>query len=338
MANRSPKSLNDMLARRGYQNDENNSEDGESQLPPGLNGASRQILERVKALKKVQLESLEVEAQFYEKVHELEMQFQSRFNQINDKRRTIVAGDYEPAANDCDVPLINDMDENLLQSIEQNAPVEQGTYTKGVPGFWYYVLDMTQVSDDIQPDDVPILKDYLLDISTELHSNPPGFSLLFHFAENPFFSNKVLKKYYQLQMEVARGDGANPFQYEGPIIVKCEGTPIEWYSGKDVTVKVVKKINKKGPQAGKPVTKTVSCDSFFNFFAPKVTEESPDMDAELEEMLHHDFETGQIIRDEIVPRAVLFFTGEAVDDDDAFEDLEDEDEDDQSQDSDKDDE
>jgi len=132
-------------------------------------------------------------------------------------------------------------------------------------------------------------------------------------------------------MEVASGEGTNPFQYEGPIIVKCEGTPIEWFSGKDVTVKIVKKVMKKGPQAGKPVTKTVSCDSFFNFFSPKVTEETNGMDGEMEEMLHHDFETGQVIRDEIVTRAVLFFTGEAVDDEDAFEDLEDEDEDDQSQ-------
>uniref|UniRef100_A0A915EAU8 Uncharacterized protein n=1 Tax=Ditylenchus dipsaci TaxID=166011 RepID=A0A915EAU8_9BILA len=46
---------------------------------------------------------------------------------------------------------------------------------------------------------------------------------------------------------------------------------------------------------------------------------------ESQESLRTDFETGQIVRDQIIPRAVLFFTGEGVEDD--FDDFEDEDED-----------
>jgi len=327
MANRHPKNLNDMLKQGGY----NGEMDADSQMPPGLSGASKQILQRVKALKKIQLESLAVESKFYEKVHELE----PLFDQIAEKRKAVVTGDIEPSVNECDVPLINELDQEELQRIENNAPVEQGNYSKGVPGFWYNVLNMTQVADIIQDYDVPIIKEYLEDITTEIHTNPPGFSLLFHFAENPYFSNNILKKYYQLQMEVPHADGANPFHYEGPIIVKCQGTVIDWHPGKNVTVKVIKKAPKKGQQTGKPVTKTVSCDSFFNFFTPKITEESPDMDSEYEEQLHHDFELGQIIRDEIVPRAVLYFTGEAVEDDD-YDGLDDEEEDEMSHNSDRD--
>ena len=52
-------------------------------------------------------------------------------------------------------------------------------------------------------------------------------------------------------------------------------------------------------------------------------------DAEMEEetqmRLTNDFEVGQFIRERIVPRAVLYFTGEALDDD--FEEEEEDDDD-----------
>lgn len=39
-------------------------------------------------------------------------------------------------------------------------------------------------------------------------------------------------------------------------------------------------------------------------------------DDETKELLNFDFEVGQTIRDRIIPRAVLYYTGEAHDDDD----------------------
>ena len=36
-------------------------------------------------------------------------------------------------------------------------------------------------------------------------------------------------------------------------------------------------------------------------------------DDETEEILSNDFEVGQILRDQVVPKAVLFFTGDALD-------------------------
>jgi hypothetical protein len=71
-------------------------------LPPALQEASAQVLKRVKvfyslfyfsslirrfiqALKKLQLSSLEVEAQFHSKVHELKAQFASLFHEMGEK-------------------------------------------------------------------------------------------------------------------------------------------------------------------------------------------------------------------------------------------------------------
>ena len=44
---------------------------------------------------------------------------------------------------------------------------------------------------------------------------------------------------------------------------------IDWKQGKNITVKVIKKVQKhKGRGTKRTVTKTVQNDSFFNFFSP----------------------------------------------------------------------
>ena len=57
--------------------------------------------------------------------------------------------------------------------------------------------------------------------------------------------------------------------------------------------------------------KQVKNDSFFNFFDPPPLPEDPEaeVDAETQELLTADFEIGHYIRERIIPRAVLFFTG-----------------------------
>jgi len=81
------------------------------------------------------------------------------------------------------------------------------------------------------------------------------------------------------------------------------------------------------------VTKEVQTESFFNFFSPPNVPEDPE--AEVDEnddmrILAADFEIGHMLRDSIVPKAVLYYTGEAGDDDegDFDEDEDDEDDDD----------
>merc|ERR1712173_581337 len=65
------------------------------------------------------------------------------------------------------------------------------------------------------------------------------------------------------------------------------------------------------------ITKQVKADSFFNFFDPPTVPDDPnaEVDEDTQALLTVDFEIGHYIRERIVPRAVLFFTGEAVDED-----------------------
>jgi len=287
-------------------------------------GASKDVLRRVRALKKYQLESIGIESKFYQRVHELEKEFQPLFDNVNSKRKSIILGEYEPGENECDVPLIYGLTAEQLEQMETDAE-SAPSGAVGIPNFWYQCLNNSQASDMIQECDVPILK-CLKDLTVEIHAtpnSPQGFTLLFHFDENPYFKNTVLSKYYQLEIGSSASD--NPFEYDGPTIVKCQGTTIEWKEGKNVTEKVIKKKQKKGPHAGRFVTKTVTSDSFFNFFNPSETEiTGEDMDSELAETVQNDFELGQLIRDQIIPHAVLYFTGEAVDDDDAYDEMDDE--------------
>ena len=75
------------------------------------------------------------------------------------------------------------------------------------------------------------------------------------------------------------------------------------------TVKKKQKHKSKGNV--RTITKQVKNDSFFNFFDPPPIPDDPnaDIDPETQDLLTADFEIGHYIRDRIIPRAVLFFTG-----------------------------
>ncbi|CDQ75007.1 unnamed protein product [Oncorhynchus mykiss] len=74
-----------------------------------------------------------------------------------------------------------------------------------------------------------------------------------------------------------------------------------------------------------------------NFLSLTVSPDGePDEDAEF--TLATDFEIGHFFRERIVPRAVLYFTGEALEDDESFEEEELEEGDEEEQDGDDDDE
>lgn len=99
------------------------------------------------------------------------------------------------------------------------------------------------------------------------------------------------------------------------------------------------------------VKKTVPTESFFRFFSPPKApndddEEDDEVTSHIEELLELDYQLGEDIKEKLIPRAIDWFTGEALmyeemDEDDLeaddFED-EDDDEDDLSEDHDDDDE
>jgi hypothetical protein len=292
----------------------------------GYDAANNQFLEkipreqkrRICALKKIQLESMQVESEFYSRVHALEKEFEPIFDKIFEKRKNIVSGEHEPTDEEAKIDLIHGLAAEELEELYSKSEADTGS--KGIPDFWLNVLRSSDlISDLIQEHDEPILK-YLTDVTTSVDMSPPGFTLLFHFAPNPFFKNTTLKKFYELQIKL---DEEDPFEFDGPTVVKAVGDEIQWADGKNITKKVVKKKQKKGPNAGRFLTKTIKAESFFNFFEPPQPEENKneeeEEDPEVAELARADFEIGQVLRDHIIPRAVLFVTGEADINDDMFD-------------------
>ncbi|XP_042446015.1 nucleosome assembly protein 1;2-like [Zingiber officinale] len=270
------------------------------------------IRKRVEVLREIQSQHDELEAKFFEERAALEAKYQKLYEPLYTKRYEIVNGIAE---------VEGIADESATKASEE----------KGVPGFWLNAMKTNEVlAEEIQERDEEALK-YLKDIKWCRINEPKGFKLEFFFETNPFFKNTVLTKTYHMIDE------------DEPILEKAIGTEIEWFPGKCLTQKILKKKPKKGSKNAKPITKTENCESFFNFFNPPVVpEDDADIDEEaaeeLQSQMEVDYDIGSAIKDKIIPHAVSWFTGEAVQDDDELELENDEDEDDDDDEDDEDDE
>ncbi|XP_071956506.1 nucleosome assembly protein 1-like 1 isoform X2 [Antedon mediterranea] len=288
------------------------------------------VKRRIKALKKLQLNHTKLEAKFYEEVHQLECKYAKLYENLYDKRKDIVTAHIEPTDSDCEWESSDDEEEEeegdnkLADELKEKAQIEdkEEENPSGIPEFWLTILkNVDLLADMVQEHDEPILK-HLKDVKVQYCDNPNmGFTLEFHFEENVFFTNQVLKKHYTMKCEP---DESDPFSYEGPEIISSVGCTIDWKKGKNITVRLVKKKQKhKGKGTTRVVTKTEQNDSFFNFFSPPaVPKEGVEVDEETESLLSADFEIGHFFKERVVPRAVLYFTGEAIEDE--FEEEEEE--------------
>ncbi|KAK6472691.1 nucleosome assembly protein 1-like 4 isoform X1 [Huso huso] len=290
-----------------------------------------QVKRRVNALKQLQVKCAHIEAKFYEEVHELERKYAAMYQPLFDKRREVVTGSIEPTDEECEWHSEGEEEDELAEDMKKKATVEENKEDavpeedlKGIPGFWITIFRNVDIlSDLVHEHDEPILN-HLQDIKVKFSDpgQPLSFTLEFLFEPNDFFNNAVLTKVYKMKSEP---DQADPFSFEGPEIVDCEGCLIDWKKGKNVTVKTIKKKQKhKGRGTMRTITKQVPSDSFFNFFNPiKVSGDGEALDEDSEFSLAEDFEVGHFFRERIIPRAVLYFTGEAIeDDDDNFEEEE----------------
>ncbi|KAE8808374.1 Nucleosome assembly protein 1-like 1-A [Hordeum vulgare] len=159
-----------------------------------------------------------------------------------------------------------------------------------------FALPLRDHHSDIQERDEPILK-YLKDMKWSRIDDPKGFKLEFFFHANPFLKNSVQTKTYHMVDE------------DDPILEKAI----------ELTHHVCWRT-------------AIECP-------PQVAEDDEDIDEdaadELEGQMEHDYDIGSTIRDKIIPHAISWFTGEAVQAED-FDDMEDGDEDDDDEEDDKD--
>ncbi|XP_050355640.1 nucleosome assembly protein 1-like 1 isoform X1 [Nymphalis io] len=303
-------------------------------LPPN-------VRRRIRALRSLQKEFVDIEAKFYSEVHALECKYEKMYKPLFEKRAQIVNGSYEPTDEECLNPWRDETEEEELARSVQNAAIADSDEkkeenklaeppmdpnVKGIPDFWYNIFkNVSMLCEMMQDHDEPIIK-CIQDIKVKMHEGPIGFTLEFHFAPNDYFTNTILTKEYSMK---CKPDEESPLEFEGPEIYSCKGCEINWKKGKNVTVKTIKKKQKhKSRGSVRTVTKSVQADSFFNFFSPPLMPDDPNstLASDTQALLTADFEVGHYIRERVVSRAVLLYTGEGLDedDDDDYEEEEDE--------------
>ncbi|KAF9496992.1 NAP-domain-containing protein [Pleurotus eryngii] len=314
----------------------------------GLVGKSSGYLEslpvktkrNVEALKGVQVKQNELQNQYKRECLELEKKYLALAVPLYERRHAIISGTSEPTPEEIEEgekqTAKDDGDD--YTPLPKDAPASEDALT-GIPEFWLTALrNHPALSELITDRDTGALK-HLTDIRIEYlpsdkPDSKPGFKLLFTFSPNEYFDNEVLEKTYVYQEEVGySGD----FVYDRAI-----GTEIKWKDDKDLTKEFeIKKQRNKNTNRTRLIRKTRPAESFFNFFSPPVPPsdeaiENGDIEEEdLEEMdekLEVDYQIGEDFKEKIIPRAVDYFTGKALeyevmDSDDEFEDIDDEDED-----------
>lgn len=262
-----------------------------------------------------------------DKYLELQKEFEKKANELQLKYEALQA------------PLLTQRTEVLTK-----ADGESKSGTPACPSFWLEALKHHPATEDeIQDWDCPVLE-HLVDIKKLFLDEADiekGFRLEFHFSENEFFTDKVLWKEFHVE---------NASPYTGEIEVKeIKCSKVDWKPGKDVTVETIKKKTKGGgakkqKQKGKETQEPR--DSFFrNVFrnlkagdpvpddvndeeARQMMDDEDDDDEMMNMLMENDHEIGMAIRDQLIPFAVRWYTGEAAPEQDDDEDDEEEDDDD----------
>ncbi len=210
-----------------------------------------------------------------------------------------------------------------------------------MPEFWLRAfLNHESLESLITEDDYNLFM-AIKDIRVECGDDMRSFKLIFIMSENEYIENETLTKEYR---------GLDLLGDESTLeeIIGCS---IKWKEGKNLLFKEVKKKQraKSGKKAGETriVTRKQGVKSFFHYFTEplppeeELGEDEVDEYAELRNIkfdYDSDYEAGHIIRTEIIPNAINWYTGEAIDEeededegDEDDDDADDEDEDDEDE-------
>ena len=191
------------------------------------------VRRRVAGLKGVQKEHAKLEAEFQEEVLQLEKKYFAKFTPLYEKRAKIVNGAAEPTEEEVKAGEAEDEEDSAKPTKEESTTEDQSSESiSGIPEFWLSAIkNQISLAELITDRDEGVLK-FLTDIRME-YLDQPGFRLIFEFAENEFFSNKIITKTYYYQEESGYG---GDFIYD-----HAEGDKIDWKSGKDITIRVESK-------------------------------------------------------------------------------------------------
>ncbi|TFK24606.1 nucleosome assembly protein I [Coprinopsis marcescibilis] len=302
-----------------------------------------EVKANVEALKGVQVKQSELVNQYKLECLALEKKYLDLTKPLYERRKAIINGTATATKEEIEAGESVSKDDNDEYT---DLPKDVSPSPSGIPDFWLTALqNHLDIGELITERDAVALKhlvdvqlQYLDDSNTpEEFKGKPGFKLLFFFSPNEFFENDVIEKTYVYSEKVGYG---GDFTYDRAI-----GTEIKWKEDKDLTKEFeIKKQRNKTTQRTRLVRKAKPVDSFFNFFyppqaiAPEALDNGEiDVDEldELDAKLGMDYQIGEDLKDKasliwllVIPRAVDYFTGKALEydfeeEDDEYSDFED---------------
>jgi len=208
---------------------------------------------------------------------------------------------------------VRKLEHNL--ALEANRILEeQKTSINKIPNFWGQALyGHPEIRKAISEKDLPVLE-YLQEIQLEMLPYPQlGWTMHFIFRpDNPYFKHPRLSKTYIMD--------SSPTLNPETVEIKCEPEDISWTNTSvDPTREMVLTTDENGEEG----TDFVSKPSFFHWFgalteAPMedgLDDLEPDereMELVLREAWAADLGIAYSIKDEVLPHAVKFFTGEMI--------------------------
>eukprot|EP00618_Florenciella_parvula_P036358 CAMPEP_0119499956 /NCGR_PEP_ID=MMETSP1344-20130328/22249_1 /TAXON_ID=236787 /ORGANISM="Florenciella parvula, Strain CCMP2471" /LENGTH=333 /DNA_ID=CAMNT_0007536003 /DNA_START=30 /DNA_END=1031 /DNA_ORIENTATION=+ len=241
----------------------------------------------------------------------LENKYAEKYAEGYESRKQVVNGEVDVTATDANGNVV----ENPAATIAPAVLGGDGPAPTGVPNFWLQAIARCEpLAELVEQDDLQALS-FCTDVRVTDDKDYTGFKIEFDFKTNPYFTNTILTKTYKVP---------NMFEPGEPVLDSVEGTEIAWKPKQNLCFDEKKK-KQRAKKSGKErvvVTKTKK-ESFFHFFI------APDMDAfktqmesgeleeeEMEELMaafDQDYECANIIRHSLVPKAVLWYTGEMDD-------------------------
>lgn len=303
------------------------------------------VKDRLAALKGIRTRQAQIEGDFHRELLELEKKYLIKQQPFYEQRKRLITGTASPQQEDIEmgeaafaeekelfdggsdfgdeeddgVGEEDDSDEEEgAQGPEASKPTRDDSAENaedasivGIPNFWLTAFrNVPHLTEMISDRDNDVLAS-LVDVRLR-YLEKPGFALDFEFADNSYFTNRVLSKtYYYNETIGLSGD----FMFDS-----ATGTPVKWVSPEvNVTIRVEKrKQRNKHTKATRTIEKTLPEQSFFNFFSPpKIPDPDSDVDDEYAQGLHAelelDFELGEFFKEKLVPHAVDWFTGRAID-------------------------
>ena len=268
----------------------------------------------------------DIDFQYQLELHQLNTKYQKlRSEKVFNTRKQYINGTSSPKLEEIqkgkEIYEANEYEEDEEYETEE---VQEGLKYNGIESFWLTALsNLKSCSSIISERDSEVLA-YLKDIrcdyipltKDEEGEDSFGYSLVFEFNENPFFENSIITKSYYYASEV---------DYEGGLVYKFTEVeePINWKSDAlNPTVEVsVKKQKSKKTGKVRNLKELVEVESFFKFFSPpdlsvldeiEDDDEAAEVQFELEEQMGLDYSIAEELKANLIPKAIDWFTGDAL--------------------------